>query len=119
MSSALTDALPPWGDRFISRLGERALPFFKLLKKSVPIDWTPEVDAALQDLKMYLSSPPILVTPRIKEPLLLYLSETTQEVSVVLVAEREEDSPTKPMTQNPGRIPEKGHRWKSSRKAHP
>ena len=59
--------------RFISRLGERALPFFKLLKKSGPIDWTPEADAALQDLKKYLSSPPILVAPREKEPLLLYL----------------------------------------------
>ena len=27
--------------RFISRLGERALPFFKLLKQRGPIQWTP------------------------------------------------------------------------------
>ena len=33
--------------RFISRLGERALPFFKLLKKSGPVQWTPEAEEAL------------------------------------------------------------------------
>ena len=33
--------------RFISRLGERALPFFKLLKKSGPVEWTPEAEEAL------------------------------------------------------------------------
>ena len=26
--------------RFISKLGERALPFFKLMKKKGPFDWT-------------------------------------------------------------------------------
>ena len=36
--------------RFISRLGERALPFFKLLKKSGPVEWTPEAEEALQSL---------------------------------------------------------------------
>ena len=33
--------------RFISRLGERALPFFKLLKKPGPVGWTPEAEEAL------------------------------------------------------------------------
>ena len=37
--------------RFISRLGERALPFFKLLKKSGPVEWTPEAEEALQSIK--------------------------------------------------------------------
>jgi hypothetical protein len=32
---------------FISRLGECALPFFKLLKKPGPMQWTPEAKAAL------------------------------------------------------------------------
>ena len=48
---------------FISRLGEWALPFFKLLKKSGPVEWTPETEEALQSLKRYLASPPILVPP--------------------------------------------------------
>ena len=51
--------------------------------------WTPEAEAALQDLKRYLSSMPILVTPKPQEPLLLYLAATNQVVSAVLVAQRE------------------------------
>ena len=43
--------------RFISKLGERALPFFKLMKKKGPFEWTPEADRAFQDLKKYLTSP--------------------------------------------------------------
>ena len=50
--------------RFISKYAERALPFFKILKKAGPMEWTPEAEAALQDLKKYLSSTPILVAPK-------------------------------------------------------
>ena len=32
--------------RFISWLGEKALPFFKLLKKKGPFEWSPEADKA-------------------------------------------------------------------------
>ena len=77
--------------RFISKSAEHALPFFKILKKAGPMKWTPEAEAALQDLKRYLSSTPILVAPRPQEKLLLYLAETNQVVSVALVAEREVD----------------------------
>jgi hypothetical protein len=62
--------------RVISRLGERALPFFKLLKKPGPVQWTPEAKAALQDLKEYLASPPTLVAPKPNELLLLYVAAT-------------------------------------------
>ena len=53
--------------------------------------WTPEAEAALQDLKGYLSSTPILVAPRPQEKLLLYLAATNQVVSAALVAERKAD----------------------------
>ena len=33
--------------RFISKSAERALSFFKILKKAGPMKWTPEADAAL------------------------------------------------------------------------
>ena len=62
--------------RFISKLGERALPFFKLMKKKGPFEWTPEADQAFQDLKKYLTSPPVMVAPRPLEPLVLYLAAT-------------------------------------------
>ena len=75
--------------RFISKSAERALPFFKILKKAGPMEWTPEAEAALQDLKKYISSTPILVAPKPQEPLLLYLVVTNQVVSVALVAQKE------------------------------
>ncbi|SPT20406.1 unnamed protein product [Triticum aestivum] len=77
--------------RFISRSAERALPFFKILKKAGPMQWTPEAEAALQDLKEYLSSTPVLVAPKPQKKLLLYLAATNQVVSAALVAEREAD----------------------------
>jgi hypothetical protein len=51
-------------NRFISRLGERGLPFFKLLKHQEKFVWTPEADQALAQLKDFLSKPPILTAPR-------------------------------------------------------
>ena len=75
--------------RFISKSAERALPFFKILKKAGPMKWTPEAEAVLQDLKRYLSSTPTLVAPRPQEPLLLYIAATNQVASAALVAQRE------------------------------
>jgi hypothetical protein len=73
--------------RFISRLAERALPFFKLLRKSGPFVWTKDAEEAFQELKRYLTSPPIMVAPEPGEPLLLYIAATSDAVSMVLVAE--------------------------------
>ena len=55
------------------------------------MEWTPEAEAALQDLKKYLSSTPILVAPKPQESLLMYLAATNQVVSAALVAQREVD----------------------------
>ena len=76
--------------RFISKLGERALPFFKLMTKKGPFEWTQEADRAFQDLKRYLTSPPVMVAPRPLEPLVLYLAATPYSASAALVAVREE-----------------------------
>jgi hypothetical protein len=77
--------------RFISKLGEKGLPFFKLLKKSDKFQWTDEADLVLEELKTLLTSPPVMVPPAPKETLLLYISASTQVVSAVLVAERPEE----------------------------
>jgi ribonuclease HI len=76
--------------RFISRLGERGLPLYKLLKKSDRFEWTDEAHQALEGLKKLLTEPPVLVPPREREPL-LYIAATTQVVSAVIVVEREEE----------------------------
>jgi hypothetical protein len=47
--------------RFISRLGEKALPLYHLLKKSKCFSWTLKAEEALAKLKATLSKPPILV----------------------------------------------------------
>jgi hypothetical protein len=73
---------------FISRLAERALPFFKLLRKSGPFTWTKEAEQAFQELKQHLTSLPILVAPEPGEPLYLYIAAAAEAVSMVLVAER-------------------------------
>jgi hypothetical protein len=75
-------------NRFISKLGERGLPFFKLLKHQEKFVWTSEADQALAQLKDFLSKPPVLMTPCKKEQLLLYLAATTHVVSSAIVVER-------------------------------
>jgi hypothetical protein len=73
---------------FISRLAERALPFFKLLRKSGPFSWTKEAEQAFKELKQHLVSLPILVAPEPGEPLYLYIAAAAEAVSMVLVVER-------------------------------
>jgi hypothetical protein len=60
-------------NRFISRLEERGLPFFKLLKCQDKFHWMEEAERALQDLKHHLQSPPVLTAPLPGEDLLLYI----------------------------------------------
>jgi hypothetical protein len=84
-------------NKFISKLGERGLPFFKLLKHQEKFTWTPEADRALAQLKDFLSKPPVLTAPRKKEQLLLYLAATTHVVSTAIVVEWQEDGHAYPV----------------------
>jgi hypothetical protein len=96
-------------NRFLSRLGERSLPFFKLLKQQHKSQWTPEAAQALKELKQHLSqwtpeaaqalkelkqhlqSPLVLMAPLPGENLLLYIAATTHVVSTAIVVERSEE----------------------------
>jgi hypothetical protein len=75
-------------NRFISKLGERGLPFFKLLKHQEKFASTPEADQALAQLKEFLSKPPVLTARRKSEQLLLYLAATTHVVNTAIFVER-------------------------------
>jgi hypothetical protein len=75
---------------FIARLRERNLPLYKLMKKFDHFTWTPEAQDALDSLKNILKSPLILTAPTAEEPMLLYISATSQVVNAALVVEREE-----------------------------
>src|SRR3954464_11846935 len=60
--------------RFISRLGERTLPFYQLLRKGEKFEWTEEAHNAFADLKKTLSTPPILAMPKEREQQYLYIA---------------------------------------------
>jgi hypothetical protein len=51
-------------NRFISQLGEKGQPFFKLLKKTCKFKWTEEAKEAFESLKAYLTSSPVLTPPK-------------------------------------------------------
>ena len=74
---------------FISRLGEKALPLYRLLRRTDNFEWTDVATAGLEEIKALLASNPILAAPNVGEPMLLYISATHQVVSAVLVVERE------------------------------
>ena len=82
---------------FISRLGEKALPLYRLLKKAEHFSWTPEAEEAVNNLKKMLTSAPVLVPPQLTEPLLLYVASTTQVFSAAVVVERQEEGHALPV----------------------
>jgi hypothetical protein len=78
--------------RFISCLGERGLPLYRLLRKVECFTWTPEAEEALGNLKALLTNVPILVPPAAGEALLIYIAATTQVVSAAIMVERRESA---------------------------
>jgi hypothetical protein len=83
--------------RFISRLGEKGLPLYRLLKKHECFSWTVEAQKALDKLKATLAHAPILTLLQDGEPLYLYVTTITQVVSAVIVMERTEEDHTLPV----------------------
>jgi ribonuclease HI len=83
--------------RFISRLGERGLPLYRLLRKTERFTWTPEAEEALRNLKALLTNAPIPVPPAAGEALLIYVVATTQVVSAAIVVERREEGHALPV----------------------
>src|SRR3954463_4093009 len=77
--------------RFISRLGERTLPFYQLLRKGEKFEWTEEARQAFADLKKTLSTPPVLAVSKEREKLYLYAAARNSVVSTSLVVERTEE----------------------------
>ena len=70
-------------NKFISKVTDRCLPFFKTLKQD--FSWTNEYEAAFQELKRYLSNPPLLSPSKEGENLYLYLALSATAVSTTLI----------------------------------
>ena len=76
--------------RFVSRLGEKAIPLYQMLKKTDNFVWSDAANEAFEDLKRQLANPPVLAASVDKEPLLLYVAANARAVSVAIVVERKE-----------------------------
>ena len=72
-------------NRFISRSADRCRPFFLLLNKWKGFEWTEECASAFQQLKEYLSRPPIMSSPKADEVLFAYIAVAHHAVSLVLI----------------------------------
>ena len=74
-------------NRFVSRGTDRCISFFRTLRRS--FEWTDECQTTFDNLKTYLSSPPLLSPSKPGEELYLYLAISQAAVNAALV--REED----------------------------
>ena len=72
-------------NRFVSKATDKCLSFFRVLRKL--FEWTDECQKAFEDLKKYLSSPPLLSPSKPGEELYLYIAVSQAAVSAALVRE--------------------------------
>ncbi|GKE30316.1 reverse transcriptase domain-containing protein [Tanacetum coccineum] len=78
-------------NRFLSKSAEKSSPLFKTLKKYIKKSdfyWTSEAEQAFKQLKQHLSELPLLVAPKPKEELIVYMSASHGAISVVLMTKR-------------------------------
>ena len=72
-------------NRFIFRSANRCRPFFLVLHKWKGFEWTEECAMAFQQLKEYLSQPPVMSSPKVDEVLFAYLAIASYAISFVLI----------------------------------
>ena len=69
---------------------DKCLPFFKTLKQAFA--WIDECEVAFQELKCYLSNPPLLSPFKQGEDLYLYLVVSVTAMSATLIQEEDKSS---------------------------
>ena len=74
-------------NRFISRSADKCRAFYLLINKWKGFEWFEECTVAFQQLKEYLSRPPIMSSPATNEVLYAYIAVATHAVSLVLIRE--------------------------------
>ena len=70
-------------NKFVFKATDKCLPFFKTLKQAFA--WIDECEKAFQELKQYLSNPPLLSPSKEGENLYLYLAVLATIVSAALI----------------------------------
>ena len=99
-------------NRFVSRVTDKCLPFFRTLKRS--FEWTTECQQAFEELKAYLSSPPLLSPSQPGEELFLYLAISLQpSVLPYLEKKKKYKSPCTTRVERFAVLKKDTHLWKS------
>nr|GEX63651.1 reverse transcriptase domain-containing protein [Tanacetum cinerariifolium] len=78
-------------NRFLSKSAKKSLPLFKTLKKCIKksdFHWTSEAEQAFKQLMQQLLKLRLLVAPKPKEELIVYLSASYRAISAVLMTKR-------------------------------
>ena len=70
--------------RFIANLSGRCQPFSKLMKKGVSFVWDDECQRAFEEIKQYLTQPPVLVAPVSGKPFLIYVRAMDHSLGALL-----------------------------------
>ena len=83
--------------RFIANLSGRCQPFSKLMKKGVSFIWDDACQKYFEDIKDYLTKPPVLVGPRARKSFLLYVRAMDHSLGALL-AQRMTKATSKPST---------------------
>jgi hypothetical protein len=78
--------------RFISKSGERGIPFYKLLRKMAGFQWDNQAMAVFNELNQYLKSLPTLIPPKEDDVLLVYIVATDTVISTVIAVEQLESN---------------------------
>ncbi|GJT50087.1 reverse transcriptase domain-containing protein [Tanacetum coccineum] len=79
-----SEGIRPWPNKTEAIL---QLPSPRTIKEN-DFHWTPEAEQAFKQLKQHLSELPLLVAPKQKEELIVYLSATHGAISAVLMTKR-------------------------------
>jgi len=70
--------------RFIANLSGCCQPFTRLIKKGVSFVWDKACQEAFEDIKRYLTKPPVLVAPTSGKPFLLYVKAMDHSLGALL-----------------------------------
>lgn len=82
--------LAGWYHRFVPNFSQTAEPINALKKKGKTFNWSDQCQQAFEQLKSYLTSPPILGHPNLQQPFTVYTDASDTGLGAVLTQKREQ-----------------------------
>ena len=97
--------------RFISNLSGRCQPFSKLMKKGISFVWDGECQKAFEEIKRYLTQPPVLVAPISGKPFLLYVRAMDHSLRALLAQNNDQGQEQAIFSKDLGTYVEVAHQF--------